>query len=163
MRLGDGPFRSRLLEVMNDPLEWLPWTTAPLIGGGNTPDSARLQCQTNAVRRCYFFTVNARDALKLVVAGHYYFSVSSSLERYIENDGKHKARYASNPIADALKGVDDLRYIRRCAVCEKFFYARRITSMVCDPKSQCAGTYAKRNERANAKRRAESAPRKGVR
>ena len=54
----------------------------------------------------------------------------------------------------------DARLIRRCEICDLFFFARRTDSKVCDPRSKCAATLAKRNERANRKYRKELATKK---
>jgi hypothetical protein len=60
------------------------------------------------------------------------------------------------------KGID-ARDIRRCEVCDRIFFARRVNSKVCDPNGKCEATLRKRNERANARRRAELKAKKGKR
>jgi len=67
-------------------------------------------------------------------------------------DQTHIAKVRLDWFSRAIQGVD-VRNIRQCAICEKFFFARRVDSMVCDPKSKCAKTFSKRQERKNAKLR----------
>jgi hypothetical protein len=160
MRLRDSPLRSHLLEVMNDPKEWTERETDYF--DRYKPDFVTLVRRSRAVLERYHFILSADTALEMVVYGHETFPVSIGLERYVNGQGRHKPRYRSSIIAQALMSVDDLRDIRRCAVCKQFFYARRFSSAVCDPNSTCAATYSKRQERKNAverKRLAELAER----
>jgi hypothetical protein len=46
-------------------------------------------------------------------------------------------------------------------VCGRIFFARRSTSVVCEPDSKCAKTFGKRQERANAKLREQLKAKKG--
>jgi hypothetical protein len=55
-------------------------------------------------------------------------------------------------IVKALKDAD-VSYLKRCPICGNYFYGRREASVVCEPKSKCAATYAKRQERKNKKLR----------
>jgi ribosomal protein L37AE/L43A len=158
MRLHDSRLRSHLLEVMNDPGEWTERATDYL--DGFKPEYATLYRRARAVLERYHFILGACNALEHIVYGHDSIPVRVGIDRYVNGQGKHKPRYTTDVIGQALMSVDDLRDIRRCAVCEKFFFARRFSSAVCDPDSTCASTYAKREERKNKKLREKLAKRK---
>lgn len=72
---------------------------------------------------------------------------------------EHIIRIYFDTLGQALQGLN-VRNLRECRICHKLFLARRIDSAVCEPNSTCAKTHSKRNERANAKLRAELAKKK---
>jgi hypothetical protein len=156
----DDPLRSHLLQVMNEP-EREPWTTASMVEAGFKPEIAWVHCHAWAVSMRYHLIQGAQITLSRVVAGDEFFPAQTFMARRVDKNGKHKAYL--NEIAQPLLEVDDLRDIRSCKVCNRFFFRRRKTSVVCDPDSPCAATYSKRQERDNAKTRAELAAKKAAR
>lgn len=145
------PPKAHLLELMNRPEQWRI-TPEQLIDGGWNPEYARRDCQAHAIRERYNLIRGAKQTLDSVVRGESHFPATV----FIIRGEDHKASYAVDEITRPLIGVD-LRDIAKCAVCEKFFFKRRATSVVCEPDSPCADTYAKRQERLNKKRREEVA------
>ncbi|MEP6742135.1 MAG: hypothetical protein ABJB61_06505 [bacterium] len=149
MQLPDPP-KSHLLELMNRPERWRVAPKELIEELGFDPEIARLDCQFMAIRERYNLIQGARSTLESVVSGETHFPATVFIVRGVD----HKARYAVDEITRPLIGTN-LRDIRRCAVCEKFFFVRRDTSAVCDPESPCAATYSKRQERKNKKLREE--------
>lgn len=144
------PTRTHLLELMNRAERWRVTPRQLIDELGFDPEMARRECQFMAVRERYNLIRGANTVMKSIVRGETHFPAPV----FILRDVDHKANYAADEITQPLIGVD-LRDIRECAVCAQFFFARRITSAVCEPGSTCAVTYSKRQERANAKQQAE--------
>jgi len=152
----DDPLRSDLLHIMTAPEEG-PWTTADMVKAGWNAEYASLAIQAQMVSTQYHLIRSARKILERVVAGEVFFPAEVFIERRVDKKGRHKARFYTSETIQPLIDADDLKDIRRCSVCRKFFFARRASSAVCEPDSPCAATYSKRQERANKKRREELA------
>jgi len=149
VQLPDPP-KSHLLELMHRPDSWPYWFE---LMGDDIDFASR---QSLAVQNRYNLIRDARLTLESIVHGDWAFPATTI---YLRRTQDNRAQPEGNQIAECLKGID-LADIRRCAVCNKFFFARRATSKVCDPESSCATTYDKRQERKNRKVREELAKRK---
>jgi hypothetical protein len=150
--------RLHLLEVMNDPTQWR-WSPEYFTNAGFKPEVAEAAARAQAVTDRYRLIYGARRTLEIVVSGERIIPANVTIERRPpDHKGREIAQYTGDELAHPLIGVD-LRYIKQCEICERFFYAPRITSDACTPQT-CGKTLQKRREREAAKQKAKRAKQK---
>jgi len=103
-----------------------------------------------------------RENLRKMIAGEYPLVIE--VRARIEPDQKHKAQVTlpslnEEPFANAITGAD-VRLLKECPVCGKFFYAIRINQDAWP--ANCAVALRKRRERANAKLRSLRSKKRSV-
>lgn len=152
--------RLHLLEILSDPLLH-KYPPEYFVRQGFSAEGAIEHAQNLAVSIRYQLIRSARRILGAIVNHEPFIPAGVSLEPQPPNEkGEIFADYVVGKYTQALIGVD-LRYIRQCELetCRKFYYARRINSVGCDPYT-CGRILQKRSERARKKEKAKRRERK---
>lgn len=150
--------QAHLLQLMNRPEKWPLDPVEVVAERGGDLELMRRACQVSAVTDRYRLIRNSRENFLRIARGGF-LETAITIDAMVirqKKGKKNKALVLMDPFMAAISG-EEIDYIRECPICGRIFFARRINSIVHDPKSKCAKTYSKRQERANAKERARIA------